>query len=142
MKKISFAIALALVFCAPCYAISEAEFQKLYKSSAALRKADKLLNETWKDVNANIPAKERKDLLKFQREWVKKGRDETAEEYLREGYDKACAYAISTMSWVKDLRVMEHNFNLSQEDQEMGRAKADGAFWNPDEDIPAECRRD
>ena len=139
MKSFLFVILAALVLGSPCFAISEAEFQKLYQSSAALREADKLMNQTWKEVNANIPAADKKTLLKFQREWVKTGRDETAAEYMRDGYAKACAYAIATASWTKDLKVFEYNFNLSEEDQ--GRAKAEGAFWDPDEDIPADCRK-
>lgn len=140
MKKIVFAVFLFFVFCGPAYAISEAEFQKLYKSSPVLQKADKILNQTWKEVNNKIPKKEKKNLLGFQREWVRSGRDETADEYLGEGYGKACAYAIATLRWAKNLRVMQHNYNLSEEDIERGAAKADDAFWNEDEDIPAECR--
>ena len=141
MKKLLFAALFLLVFHAPVSAISEAEFQKLYKASPVLQKADRLLNKTWKEVSSNIPREDMKSLLSFQREWVKNGRDESAEEYLEEGYDTACAYAIATVRWAKNLRVFEYNYNLSEEDQEKGAAKADDAFWNEEEDIPSECKK-
>lgn len=139
MKKLFLSICLIFVFQTPGYAISETEFQKLYKSSPALQKADQLLNKTWEEVSNNIPKRSKRSLLALQREWVKSGRDESADEYLQEGYNKGCAYAIATIRWVKNLRVFEYNYNLSEEDQ--GSAKADDAFWDEEEDIPKECRK-
>lgn len=141
MKIFFLAALLSLIAAAPGHANSEAEFQKLFKSSPVLREADAYLNQTWKRVSANIPKRYKKDLLGMQREWVKNGRDESAEEYLQEGYSRACAYAIATVRWAKNLGVYEYNFNLSQEDQDNGRVRADDFYWNEDEDIPIECRK-
>lgn len=141
MKIFFLAALLSLIAAAPCRAISEAQFQKLYNSSPVLREADVYLNHTWKEVSANIPRRYKKTLLGMQREWVRDGRDESAEEYLREGYSPACAYAIATVRWAKNLGVYEYNFNLSQEDQDNGGIRADDFYWNEDEDIPIECRK-
>lgn len=139
MKNLVFALLATVLFCAPAYAMSEAAFQKLYNSSPVLQKADKQLNRTWKEVSKSVPKRNMKYLKEAQREWIKYGRDEIAQEYMDEGYGRACAYAISTMRQVKNLRVLEFNYNLS--DDELGRAKADDAFWDEDNDIPAECRK-
>ena len=135
-------IVIAVLLCAgDCLAISEKDFDELYKSSSELRDADKTLNSTWKNVLGSIRPEDKAYLLKMQKEWIKAERDVTAREYMDMGYTRACAYTKASRRWAKTLEVYVHNSNLSQEDKDAGRVKDDDAFWTEDdENIPANCR--
>lgn len=135
-------LVLAVILCAgDCLAISEKDFDELYKSSPELREADQTLNSTWKNVLGSIRQEDKARLLKMQKEWIKTERDVTAREYMDMGYTKACAYAKASRRWARTLEVYAHNSNLSQEDKDAGRIKDDDAFWTEDdENIPANCR--
>lgn len=141
MVKILWPLLCLILLAAPATALTEKEYQALLQSSQEFREADQLLNITWKSVNASLNKSDKKHLLKLQREWVKEGRDEEAENYMEMGYTKDCAYAKATRKWVKDLEVFQYNANLSPESRERGAYKADGAFWDEDdENIPPHCR--
>lgn len=134
-------LCLSLLFPISSMALSEKEFSELSKISPEFKKADSILNETWKKVNANIKSEDKKHLLDLQREWIKTGRDAEAQFYIKMGYTRPCAYAKATRKWAKSLEVYEYNSNLPPEDQEAGRFKADDAFWEEDDNnIPPECR--
>lgn len=141
MLKIAFSF-LLLLFCASSsFALSEADFQKLNATSPEFRRSDEILNSTWKKVVNNVSGEDKKFLLSMQREWLKRGRDEAASLYMKMGYTMDCAYAKAARKWAKTLEVFEYNATLSQEDQAAGRAKADDAFWDEnDDEIPEKCR--
>lgn len=141
MLKILSAFLFIFLFAFQAIALTEKEFQSLLQASPEFREADQNLNKTWKSVNAHLNKSDKQTLLKMQREWVKKGRDEVAEEYMEMGYSKDCAYAKATRRWTKGLEVFEYNANLSQDALERGAIKADDAFWDEDDDeIPPHCR--
>lgn len=136
------ALVLAMTFFSTgVMALSEKEYQHMMKTSPDFRKADKLLNETWKSVSHGLKKEDKKFLLNLQRQWLKDGRDADAEEYESMGYTRDCAYAKATRKWVSNLHVFNYNIHLSKADQDAGRAKADDAFWDEDdEEIPPHCR--
>lgn len=141
MRRLILAFIMTLLFASGCFALSENEFKTLHESSQEFRKADAILNDTWKRVRASIKNEDKQYLLQIQKEWLKTGRDEEARAYMAMGYSKDCAYAKATRKWAKSLEVYQYNCNLSKEDQEAGRIKADDAFWDEDDnDIPEHCR--
>lgn len=139
MQRLIAFIILALFAASPAFAMSEKDFNTLYNTSEEFRQADKILNTTWKQVNSNIDEGARKHLLQMQRDWLKSGRDDEARSYMKMGYNRDCAYAKATRKWAKTLEVFEYNANLPED--ETGRAKADDAFWEEnDDEIPPHCR--
>lgn len=137
MKKLLLALALvmglAMALPASGLAISEAEYNEMMRSSAALKEADKKLNAYWKKITAESSREGKKHLLKIQREWLKVGRDKDARLFLAVGLSKPAAYARATYRWIKVLMAVHYNNGLDEEN--MGRAKTDEYYFEP-EDYP------
>lgn len=125
-----------------CWALSEKEYKEMLASSPHFRDADKELAKTWTTVNKNIKGDDKKWLLEDQRNWIKSERDEDARELMERGFTKECAYAWAVKRRIGILRVFEYNANLSQEDKDAGRVRADDYYYNEDEEkFPPECMR-
>lgn len=138
-RTIVMAVALNLLFSVAALALSEKEYGVLLRNSAEFREADAMLNSTWKKISRGLKKEDKQFLLKMHREWLGNGRDEEARSYMEMGYKRDCAYAKATRKWVKSLEVFDYNVHLPPD--EAGRAKADDAFWDEDdEDIPPHCR--
>lgn len=129
-----------MFFASPLYAMNEAEYQRLVKSWPAFAKANEDLNETWKVYTSGLKKADKSFILKSQRQWIKTGRDEEARELMDEGHSKGCAYLIATLQRIGFLKVFSYNANLSQEDQDAGRLRADG-YYDDEMEIPEECAR-
>ncbi len=140
MLRLLLAACLLLAWSSMAIAMSDAEYKQMYSSSDYFRKADDELTRTWKDVYGNLTGEDKKNLLRDQRDWLKNQRDEQARDLMEKGIRKDCAYARVAHRRTGNLRVFEYNANLSQEDKDAGRARADYYFYDEDEDnMPPEC---
>ncbi|MBQ7155242.1 MAG: DUF1311 domain-containing protein [Synergistaceae bacterium] len=95
MKRLLTFIVL-VVMCVPAFALSDAEYIRLKKSSTDFARADKRLSNVWTNVKKSLPKKIFTELQKVQREWIASGRDEAADEYVEQGYSRAEAYTMAT----------------------------------------------
>lgn len=112
------------------FALSDAEFNSLAKSSADFRQADKDLNKYWKDTIGNLDGAYKKQVLNDQRQWVKSGWDKSAQNFMAQGMSKSAAYTKAIHERINQLRVIQENSNLGE--NEMGTAKADD-YYNGDD---------
>lgn len=142
LKKVFVFMLLSVFSASSGMALSDAEYREMREKSKYFREADDELSRTWKEVNKNIPSSDKKWLLEDQRNWLKTERDEEARELMERGLTRNCAYARVAKRRTGNLRVYEYNANLSQEDKDAGRVRADDYYYNEDEDqIPPECLR-
>lgn len=114
-------------------ALSETDYQSLLKSSPFFKEADKALLDAWKSAISNLKPEDKKFLLTQQREWIKNERDAEARELMERGFSKDCAYALVSRRRAGNLKVFKYNQNLSQEDQDAGRARSEDYYYDEDE---------
>ena len=114
MRRIFIALTLLLVIASSAFAISDAEYRRLKRTSSEFRKADNELTEVWKGLKASLPTKVFMELQKSQREWVHKGRDDAARKYIREGYSRAEAYTMATNDRAELLPELAEEIQSSQ----------------------------
>ena len=88
MKRLFSIFALLLVFCAPAFALSDAEYLKWKKNSREFREADKSMSESYNSCKKILPSSDFKAIHDEQIEWIKLGRDERAKEIMD---DKGCS---------------------------------------------------
>ena len=87
-------------------ALSESEYRDLLKDSE-FSAADRELKQAWDYAKDNLAPDEFNKLKESQREWVKSGRDEAAEELMDfQGYSKVMAYTAVTNERIKAIREM------------------------------------
>ena len=95
---------LVMLIVAPAFGLSDAEYRRLKRTSSDFRRADNELSEVWNGLRGSLSSKAFSELQKLQREWIRKGRDDTAKKYIREGYSRAEAYAMATNDRVEELQ--------------------------------------
>ena len=96
MKKFFAVLALLLLMAAPSFALSDADYLKMKKNNQSFARADRKLTNTWNKLKKSLPEFVFKELQKDQRDWVGKGRDDDAKQYLKEGYSRVEAYTMAT----------------------------------------------
>ena len=95
MKRL-LAVVLVVLLAVPSFALSDAEYLKMRKSSTDFARADKRLSTVWTNLKKSLPKNVFTKLQAEQREWVASGRDEAAEAYMAEGYSRMEAYTMAT----------------------------------------------
>ena len=98
MRKFLLALLLVLVCCANAFALSDNEYAQLMKN-AEFKRADQALSRAWKEAQRKLAKNKTalNNLRKDQREWVARGRDSEAEDFMDiEGYSKLKAYTVAT----------------------------------------------
>lgn len=139
MRKIFFLVLVVAVFSVPpAFALSDAEYTEMYRTSPYFKAADDALTQTWKETTRGLSPKDKKALLQEQRQWVRSGRDEEAQSLMRQGIRKDCAYAKANQSRIASLRAFAYYASLSPADKASGNIKAD-SFFEDDSDLPQEC---
>ena len=96
MKKFLSALMLLILISAPAFALSDADYLKMKRNSQSFARADRKLTNTWNKLKKSLPDYAFQELQKNQREWVKKGRDDEAKKYIKEGYSRTEAYTLAT----------------------------------------------
>ena len=95
MKRL-LAVVLVLLLSVPSFALSDAEYLRMRKSSADFARADKRLSTVWTNLKKSLPKNVFTRLQAEQREWIASGRDEAAEAYIADGYSRMEAYTMAT----------------------------------------------
>ena len=139
-KLFSLVLAVALFPVSSALALSDAEYTELSRTSPYFRDADNDLTQTWKETTASLSPKDKKKLLQEQRQWLKSERDKEAQDLMRQGIRKDCAYAKAIRSRIASLRAFAYYASLSPADKAAGNVKAD-SFFEDDFEIPQECRQ-
>ena len=96
MKKIISALALLILMSGAALALSDAEYLKMKRNSQSFARADRKLTNVWNKLKKSLPDYVFSELQKNQREWIRKGRDDKAKEYIKEGYSRTEAYTMAT----------------------------------------------
>lgn len=84
MKRFISTLALIMVLCVPAFALSDAEYLKWRKTSAEFREADDSMSDSYNSCKKVLPSSDFDGICDEQREWIKSGRDERAEEIMKE----------------------------------------------------------
>ena len=87
---------MTLILAGTAFALSDAEYNTLRKSSADFARADKNLTQVWKKIAGKMSGTAFKRLQSEQRYWISEGRDDEAERYMDMGYSRAEAYTMAT----------------------------------------------
>lgn len=108
MKRIFVCLAVALMVAlgpvSTVYALSDAEYKKMFQTSDDFAITDMELTDTWKHVYDQHKGQAKKDLLQEQRAWLKYGRDATAKAYMNTGMSKVDAYTRAIGDRVEELK--------------------------------------
>jgi len=96
MKKFLSVLALLILISAPAFALSDAEYLKMKRNNQSFARADRKLTNTWNKLKKSLPDYVFEELQKDQRQWIKKGRDDAAKSYIKEGYSRVEAYTLAT----------------------------------------------
>ena len=104
MRRSLLALTLLLLLCVPAFGLSDAEYRRLKRTSSDFRQADIELSQVWNSLKGSLSSKAFSELQKDQREWIRKGRDDAAKKYIKEGYSRAEAYAKATYDRAEVLR--------------------------------------
>ncbi len=140
MKALALFLA-CLLAASPCLALSDAEYKEMRASSPEFRKADKEFGAIWKRIMKIAKGERRQSLLEDQREWVSRGRDESAGDFMAVGPGRTFSYTRATIKRVHQLKAVEHNLMPSPRDLETGRGVKADSFYETEEDDPASYRR-
>ena len=103
MKHLMSIVAVVLVFTVPAFALSDAEYLRMKKSSADFAEADKFLSDAYNNVKNVMPRSEFASIKEEQREWIKSGRDEAAQDFIDDGMTRTEAYTKVTEMRAYDL---------------------------------------
>ena len=103
MKRLMSIIAVVLVFTVPAFALSDAEYLRMKKSSADFAEADEFLTDAYNNVKSVMSRSDFASIKEEQREWIKSGRDKAARAFMREGYSKMEAYTKATEERAEEL---------------------------------------
>ncbi len=71
MKRLLFVLTLMLVLSAPAFALSDAEYLRMKKSSKVFADADMFSSDAYGNVKDVIPRSEFEEIKKEQREWIR-----------------------------------------------------------------------
>ena len=123
---------LLSVIILPAYALSDAEFLKMKKNSAAFAKADKELTQAYKDAKANLSKSDFAELQKEQRKWIASGRDKRAKALMKEGLSRVKAYTQATNERADEIRELfsednpiddEEDYDEDEDEEELAVVK-------------------
>ncbi|MBQ3763781.1 MAG: DUF1311 domain-containing protein [Synergistaceae bacterium] len=103
MKRLISVFILMFLIALPAFALSDAEYLKMRKSSSDFARADKRLNQVWSSLKKSLPKTVFSVLERSQAEWVKTGRDDEASAYMDDGYSRMEAYTMATNARADDL---------------------------------------
>ena len=103
MKRLISVFILVFLIALPAFALSDAEYLKMRKSSSDFARADKRLNQVWSSLKKSLPKTVFSVLERSQAEWVKTGRDDEASAYMDDGYSRMEAYTMATNARADDL---------------------------------------
>ncbi len=103
MKRLISIFTLIFVFCAPAFALSDAEYLKM-KKDPEFAKADRELTRAYNDAKNSMTKSEFSELKNSQRQWISSGRDLYAKKLIREGYSRIEAYTEATLVRVQEIR--------------------------------------
>lgn len=142
MRRIFIALTLLLVLASSAFALSDAEYRRLKRTSSEFRKADNELTEVWKGLKVSLPTKVFMELQKSQREWVHKGRDDAARKYIREGYSRAEAYTMATNDRAELLPQLAEEIQSSQPAPKRRPSRRPAPEPEPDDDDKGEIEED
>lgn len=96
MKRLFAVLTLIFLLAAPAFALSDAEYLKMKRNYPKFARSDRNLTRVWNELKKELSAKDFKELQKNQREWIAKGRDDAANEYIDRGYSRVEAYIAAT----------------------------------------------
>ena len=114
MKRLLAAV-LVLLLSVPSFALSDAEYLRMRKSSADFARADKRLSTVWTNLKKSLPKNVFTRLQAEQREWIESERDKAAEKYMTRGRDRDEAYALATNRRIEELEEWEE-YMFSEEE--------------------------
>lgn len=104
MMKKFFAVLVLILISSVSYALTEEEYNELMKDSA-FSAADREMNQALSSARKTLPKEDYDSLRNTQREWVRTGRDEEAEDLIdMNGYSKARAYTVATQNRTAEIR--------------------------------------
>lgn len=110
MFKFIFNVTLAILLTCPSfsYALSDKDYLEFKKTSQEFALADKVLNETWKSLNATLKQlndlENIKELKNYHTNWIKTQRDEIAKNYQSKlGMSPVESYTKATNEWAQAL---------------------------------------
>lgn len=96
MKRLFAVLTLIFLLASPAFALSDSEYLKMKRNYPKFARADRNLTRVWNELKKELSTKDFKELQKNQREWIAKGRDDAANEYINEGYSRVEAYTRAT----------------------------------------------
>lgn len=106
MMKKFFAVLVLILISSVSYALTEEEYNDLMNDSA-FSAADREMNQALSSARKTLPKEDYDSLRNSQREWVRTGRDEEAEDLIdMNGYSKARAYTVATQNRTAEIRSM------------------------------------
>ena len=94
MKRYLLAILFVMLITSSAHALSDSTYKKMLKNPD-FAKADKALNQAWKDAKNSLDSDSFNSLKKEQTQWVKRGRDDEVRPLLRD-MSRTEAYAVIT----------------------------------------------
>ena len=111
MKRFISALLLAAMLSGSAFALTDKEYLSMKKQDESFRKADRRLNEIWREIKSVTPAKDFKAIEKDNASWIKTGRDEAAKFFINNyGLDKAGAYTEATnqrITYLSGIRIKQ-----------------------------------
>ncbi|MBQ7592891.1 MAG: hypothetical protein IJU48_00895, partial [Synergistaceae bacterium] len=96
MKRLFAVLTLLFLFASPAFALSDAEYLKMKRNYPKFARSDRNLTRVWNELKKDLSTKDFRELQKNQREWIAKGRDDAANEYIDRGYSRVEAYIAAT----------------------------------------------
>ncbi len=111
MRRIFIALTLLLAISTSAFALTDAEYRRLKRTNSDFSRADKELTQVWNGLKESLSSKVFAELQKNQREWIRKGRDDAARKYIREGYSRAEAYTMATNDRAEELPRIAERIN-------------------------------
>ena len=109
IKAIFASVVLSFALCGTSYALTDAEYAVLKKTSPEFAQSEKELNSTWKSLMSRVPNEAtKKSMIKEQSQWLK-DRDVEAKRLMASGKGKGAAYAEANHNRVDVLKQSKVN---------------------------------
>ena len=129
MKKIFSALTLLILFASSAFALSDSDYLKMKRNNVEFARADRKLTNTWNKLKKSLPADAFKELQKDQREWIRSGRDDAANVYIKQGSSRTEAYTLATYQRANILpqiaKEIEERLNEADADDNYGEIEED-----------------
>ena len=124
MKRVFLFLTLLLFVASPALSLSNADYSK-FKKNANFYRADKRLNQVWKDLQKELGPDAMSGLKKQQTEWVSSGRDKAARGYIKKGYSRVEAYTMATNDRADYLSNVADSLAVEDYDDDDGKDKGE-----------------